>query len=129
MKEVLALVLLFAGSIFTLLAAVGLGRMPDLLTRMHATSKAGTLGSGLMLLAAAVHYGEFGLASRAVAAVVFIALTAPVAAHMIARAAYLLGVNQWEGSVVDELAGRYDRSTHALGRPKPKGEPSSPRPR
>jgi len=118
MTDTLVLALLFAGAVFTLLAAVGLLRMPDLLTRMHATAKAGTLGSGLMLLAAAVHYGETGLASRAIAAVVFIALTTPVAAHMIGRAAYLLGVKLWEGTVTDGLAGRYDRRRRILEPPE-----------
>src|SRR5690606_16047940 len=44
--------LLVAGSVFSLLAAVGLLRFPDLYTRMHAASKAGTIGSGLLLFAA-----------------------------------------------------------------------------
>ncbi len=48
-------VLLLIGSVFSLLAAVGILRLPDLYTRMHAASKAGTMGSGLMLIAIAVN--------------------------------------------------------------------------
>ena len=48
-------VLLVVGSLFSLLAALGLLRFPDLYTRMHAASKAGTVGSGLLLLAAGLH--------------------------------------------------------------------------
>jgi multicomponent Na+:H+ antiporter subunit G len=120
MKEILVATLSFVGATFVLRAALGLLRMPDLLTRMHSTAKAGTLGTGLMLLAVAFHYGDVGLASRALAAVVFIALTTPVAAHMIARAGYLLGATLWKGSIVDELAGRYDHTRRILKPPAPK---------
>jgi multicomponent Na+:H+ antiporter subunit G len=79
-------VLLVAGAAFTLVAAIGLIRLPDLLTRMHAASKAGTAGSGLLLLAAALHSGEAAMWIKALAAIAFFLLTAPVAAHLLARA-------------------------------------------
>ena len=47
--------MLVVGGIFTFLAAVGIFRLPDVYTRMHAASKAGTVGSGLMLIAAGLH--------------------------------------------------------------------------
>ena len=81
-------------------------RLPDVLIRMHASTKAGTLGCGLILVAAAVHFGETGIVARAVAAIVFLMLTAPVAAHMIGRAAYRTGVPLWKGTVIDELGGQ-----------------------
>ena len=73
MADTLALLcafLLVAGSAFALTAAIGINRFPDLFTRMHAASKAGTVGSSLLRLAAG-----------------FLILTAPVAAHLLARAA------------------------------------------
>jgi multicomponent Na+:H+ antiporter subunit G len=105
---------MFIGASFLLLAAVGIVRMPDLFTRLQATTKATTLGVGCVVLAVAVHFGDLGVAARAAAVVVFMLLTAPVAAHMIGRAAYLIGVKQWEGTIVDELQGQYDPDTHAL---------------
>ncbi len=107
MSGVFSSVLMLLGAAFMLVAAIGVFRMPDLLTRMHASTKAGALGGGLLLLAVAVHFGELGITSRAVAGVAFVILTAPVAAHMIGRAAYLTGVPLWEGTIVDELRERY----------------------
>lgn len=87
-----------------LVAAIGLLRMPDLLMRMHAATKAGTLGTGLLLLAVAVHFRETGVTIRAIATIVFLLFTAPVAAHVIGRAAYLSGRLQlWNRTLVDEL--------------------------
>jgi multicomponent Na+:H+ antiporter subunit G len=91
-----------------LVAAIGMLRMPDLPMRMHAATKAGTLGAALLLLAVALAYGDMGVTMRALATIVFLFLTAPVAAHMIARAAYLSGDLQlWEHTLIDELRNRY----------------------
>ena len=84
-------VLLLIGSVFSLLAAVGILRLPDLYTRMHAASKAGTMGSGLMLIAIAVNAFDAPVILRALVGVVFLLLTAPVSAHLLARAAYSAG--------------------------------------
>lgn len=97
------------GALFMLLAGVGMVRFPDLFTRMSATSKAGSLGCGLLLLSAALAAPDLGVAARALAAVAFVLLTAPVASHRIGRAAYALGVPLWKGTVVDELRPAFDR--------------------
>ncbi len=107
MSDYIAGVLLIIGAFFTLVAAVGVVRFPDLYTRMHAASKTGTVGSGVMLLAIAVHSGQFDVVTRAIAGVVFFLLTAPLAAHLLARAAYCTGVRPWPGTAPDELAGNY----------------------
>lgn len=114
MREILTLVLMAIGAAFMLIAGIGLLRMPDLYTRMSATTKATTMGVGSILLAAAVHFGEPAIVARALAVIAFALLTSPVAAHMIGRAAYFTGVPLWRGTVIDELRGRYDRRTHAL---------------
>lgn len=98
--------LLVLGGLFVLLAALGVARMPDLFTRMQPATKATTLGVGCLLLAVALATDDPGVRTRAVAAVVFVLLTAPVAAHMIGRAGYLDGVALWEGTLVDEWRGR-----------------------
>ena len=103
MIESLTALLIVAGGFFALAAGLGVLRLPDVLIRMHASTKAGTLGCGLILVAVAVHFGEIGIVARAMAAIVFLLLTAPVAAHMIGRAAYRTGVPLWKGTVIDEF--------------------------
>lgn len=110
----ITLVLASLGAVFMLLAGWGLIHMPDLLLRMSAAAKASTLGTGLILLAAAVYFQDLGVTSRALVTIAFVFLTTPVAAHRIARAAYFAGVPLWAGTQRDELAGRYDPCTHEL---------------
>lgn len=119
MIEFVTNVLLLVGASFLLLAAIGLLRMPDLFTRMSAATKGTTLGVGCMLLAVGIYFPGLGITTRALAAIVFFFVTAPVAAHMIGRAAYFVGVPLWEGTVRDELRGRYDPLTHELERGVP----------
>ncbi len=114
MAQIISSTLMLVGAFFMLLAAVGVVRMPDLYTRMHASTKSVSLGVGCLMLGLAVHFNDLAIASRAVAVVGFIFATAPVASHMIARAAYFSGVPLWEGTVTDELRGRYDEATHIL---------------
>jgi multicomponent Na+:H+ antiporter subunit G len=83
--------LLVAGALFSLIASLGLLRLPDLFTRMHASSKAGTAGSGLILIAAALHAGELTIWLKCLAAMLFFLLTAPLAAHLLAKAALAAG--------------------------------------
>ncbi|MEQ8402895.1 MAG: monovalent cation/H(+) antiporter subunit G [Roseitalea porphyridii] len=101
---IIAGVLVLTGAFFALVATIGLWRLPDIYTRSHAASKTGTLGSGLVLIALAVHAGDSSTTSRALAGVVFFLLTAPIAAHLLARAAYAVGYPLSEESVADDLA-------------------------
>jgi len=102
--EVLTAVLMLLGGVFCLVASVGMLRLPDTIIRMHAATKAGALGSGLMFLALASYYMELSTTLRAFAAIVFLLLTAPVAAHLIGRAAYCTRVRLWDRTRIDELA-------------------------
>lgn len=88
------------GALLVLLAGVGVVRFPELYARMHAATKASTLGIGLIGVAAAGGIGDGH--AKALVAVAFIFLTAPSAAHLIGRAAYAA-----EGIDV-ELDGRDD---------------------
>ena len=106
--EILAGLLLLGGGAFSLISALGVLRLPDVLIRMHASSKAGTVGAGMILLAVAVLYGGGEIVARAIAAIFFLLLTVPVASHMIGRAAYVTGVKLWSGTVIDELRERYE---------------------
>jgi multicomponent Na+:H+ antiporter subunit G len=120
MIEIITAVLLVLGAGLMALASVGLLRMPDIYTRISAATKASTLGVGCLLLAVVVFFDEPGVKSRALAVLVFILLTAPVAAHMLGRAAYLSGVPLWKDSQIDELDGRYEKETHNLRSIPPK---------
>jgi multicomponent Na+:H+ antiporter subunit G len=101
--DIVVAALLVIGGAFSLVAAVGLIRLPDVYSRMHSASKAGTLGSGAALIALAVHAWDLATVTRAMAGFAFLLLTAPVAAHLLARAAYLSGYRLWSGSVRDEM--------------------------
>ena len=114
MTEWIVVILMVTGSFFIFIASLGLIRMPDLFLRMSATSKAATLGSGLMLLAAAIYFREFAITIRVLSIIGFITLTIPVAAHMIGRAAYFDGVPLWDKTEIDELRGHYYLPTHEL---------------
>lgn len=102
MNDLAAAVLLVAGGAFCAVAGIGLLRLPDVLVRMHASTKAGTLGVGLVVIAAALHFADAEVAVKAILIVVFLLLTAPVGAHLIGRAAYRSGTPLWEGTVIDE---------------------------
>ena len=114
MKEWISAGLLIIGVTFMLLAAIGIVRMPDLFTRMQTATKGGSLGIVCTFLSVAVYFGEFAITARSLLIIAFFFLTAPVAAHMIARAAYFVGYQLWEETVTDELRGHYDLHTHAL---------------
>ncbi|MDI5893000.1 monovalent cation/H(+) antiporter subunit G [Halomonas rhizosphaerae] len=114
MTELIKGSLILAGAIFMFLAALGVVRLPDLLTRMHATTKAATLGATLIMLAVALHFGQVAVVARAFGVILFIMMTAPVAAHVIGRAGYFVGSRLWSGTVKDELKPNYDPLTHRL---------------
>lgn len=114
--------LVLAGAFFVLVAAIGLVRLPDLPMRMHAATKAGTLGAGLLMIAVALDSSTGGLMVRAIAIVIFLFLTAPVAGSTIGRAALKSGIQMWDRTVVDEYRNRpasRSRSSKASGSSRP----------
>ncbi|MBD3226509.1 MAG: Na+/H+ antiporter subunit G [Caldithrix sp.] len=104
MYEILISIMLVGGSFFILLSAIGILRMPDLYMRISATTKAVTLGVGLISVAAALFFGSIDITSKAVLIVFFLFLTAPVAGHILARAGFYEGAPLWEGSKINEFA-------------------------
>ena len=105
--------LLLLGAVFSLIAAIGVVRLPDLFTRMHAASKAGPVGAGLVLIAVAVVSGDVGVALRAIVGFVFLLLTTPVAAHLLARASYRTTDQLRMNMVVDELKSKTGQNPDA----------------
>ena len=85
--DIVAVVLAHIGAFFMLVAAIGLVRMPEVLMRLHCTAKSATLGVGFLLIAAALGTGTLPGWARALAAVAFFLVTAPVGAHILGRAA------------------------------------------
>lgn len=85
-------VLLSIGSFFLTVGTIGILRLPDVYNRLHANSKATTLGAASIFLAGFVYYGPQGPGLTSLVGIVFLFLTAPTGAHMISRAAHRLGV-------------------------------------
>lgn len=98
----IAAALIIAGVAFSVLAAVGVLRMPDFYMRLQATTKSATLGVSCLAFAAAVQFSDSAVTTKALLVIAFLFLTAPVAAHVIGRAAYSAGVPMWEGTLFDE---------------------------
>lgn len=113
-NHLLTAFLVLVGGAFSLLAAVGLLRMPDVYTRMQAATKAGTLGVGCLVLAVATHFFVLDVVLESLLVIAMLFVTAPVASHLIARAAYFVDVPLWKGTAHDEMRGCYDADTHVL---------------
>ena len=101
--DVLSAALLLSGVALALLAGLGLVRFPDVFSRMHAATKPATLGMVLVTSGAALRQDDGGDAVKLLLVAAFQLLTAPVAAHMIGRAAYRSGAGAQDELVVDEL--------------------------
>lgn len=102
-RELGILLLASIGVLFMVVSSVGVLRLPDVYTRMHAAGSAITLGIGCILLAAGFTYGQWGLVRMLILIVLFF-ITGPIATTAMARAAYR---TDYEGRLVlnyDELA-------------------------
>ncbi|MDW7671731.1 MAG: monovalent cation/H(+) antiporter subunit G [Bacillota bacterium] len=86
--QLLIFLLLAGGSFFFLVGTIGLIRLPDAFSRMHATTKCDTLGAGLILMGLILHQGLHMISLKLLVIMAFIMLTNPTAAHIIAKAAY-----------------------------------------
>ncbi len=85
MKMYIVSILLLLGSAFILIAAIGLIRFKDLYSRMHATTKATSFGALLLLIGVSVFFNTPGIYIKSFLIIIFIYLTAPLAAHSIAK--------------------------------------------
>ena len=94
--EVVAAVSLVLGGLLTFFAALGVLRMPDVYIRMHASTKAGTLGVLLIIVALILTGASGALIGKSLAVFAFVLLTAPIGAHLIGRAAYRGGLQPWQ---------------------------------
>lgn len=109
--EITAAVLLVVGTLLMVVAGIGIMRMPDLYMRMSAATKASTVGAAALLLAAALSFAGLSVKTQVVATIVFLLVTAPVGAHVIARAAYRKrSVSLFERTTQDDLEAYYSRT-------------------
>lgn len=99
-----ASILFIAGSLLTLIAAIGLVRFPDVLARMHGVTKPGTLGIVLLMTGLAASMRSWDVAWKVALVVMFQLITSPVSAHMIGRSAVRTGKVASDLLVVDELS-------------------------
>ncbi|MEM6561777.1 MAG: monovalent cation/H(+) antiporter subunit G [Planctomycetota bacterium] len=121
MTEGLAIILnllsaaaLVFGLFFLFVGALGIFRLPDAYNRMHAASKSITLGIVSLLLAAVLHLSApdgdmsradvIGAITKAILVIIFQFIAAPVASHMLAKAAHMDGAGQAPSTAADELA-------------------------
>jgi multicomponent Na+:H+ antiporter subunit G len=116
--EVVASVFLLGGVFLALVAGFGLLRFPDLFSRMHAATKPATLGMLLVVVGGVLLMQDRSHDAKLLLVAAFQFLTAPVAAHMIGRAAYGAGAGALDDLVIDELR-------EAGGRPDPPGYPDT----
>lgn len=89
------------------ITAIGLLRLPDVYSRMHAASKTTSLGLTFTFVGAAILHGTAEAGVKLGLAALFLLLTQPVAVHLLSRAAHRVRVPLWEGTLWDELAERY----------------------
>ncbi|MGK9146651.1 monovalent cation/H(+) antiporter subunit G [Plantibacter flavus] len=105
-RDIVTGALVLVGAVMCFAAGIGLLRFPDVLSRLHAATKPQILGLIAIVADVAVSSPTVGTITLAIAIIVFQSLTAPISAHMVARAAYRSG--NFDGAVLirDELAGR-----------------------
>ncbi|MGM0613222.1 MAG: monovalent cation/H(+) antiporter subunit G [Bacteroidota bacterium] len=114
MKEYIILFFLILGTLFILTAAIGLLKMPDVFLRMSASTIAATFGVASMLIAVAIHFGSVRITIHVTGIIVFLILTVPVGAHMMARASHIIGLPMWHKTNRNDLKGKYKPDCHGF---------------
>lgn len=109
--DIAALICLWGAVIFSVAAGVGLLRFPDVLSRLHAATKPQVFGLLLIIAAIALEQRSFSTLFALLPIFVFQSLTAPIAAHMVGRAAYRAGELDDESLVLDELGPAIERAS------------------
>ena len=112
--ELLLVVLLLVGSFFILMGGIGLVKLSEFFRRLHAPTKASTLGVGLVLVASVGYHLFMGSdpQPRELLITAFLLITAPISAHLMSKAALSLRMDEWP-----QLPGKSDEDTHVPPRP------------
>jgi multicomponent Na+:H+ antiporter subunit G len=109
-QSVVTMLVLAMGVFFVAVAAIGFRRLPDVFCRIHVMGVIDTLGAPLILLSAAIHVGPQLAAGKLVLGLAFIAITSPVVAHLLARAAMEAGHQPGVIQNPDEVPPRFEQS-------------------
>jgi multicomponent Na+:H+ antiporter subunit G len=102
--DTLGLIFIIVGLAFDVFGCLGLVRLPDVYNRLQAATKCVTMGTCSILFGTFLIVGFTAAGIKALLCIIFLILTAPVAAHAIARGAHRSGITLWSGSVVDRYA-------------------------
>ncbi len=101
--EIVITIILAIGSLLILLGAIGLNRFPDIYMRMHAATKAPSLGITLMLTAFVLNFGTIAIALKGLLIILFVFITTPIASHAIGATAHYLKIKKWHKMKIDDL--------------------------
>ncbi|OFW53487.1 MAG: Na+/H+ antiporter subunit G [Actinobacteria bacterium RBG_13_35_12] len=104
MINIIGLIFISIGLTFDVLGCLGLVRLPDVYCRLQAATKCVTLGTCSILFGVFLIVGFTAAGMKSLLCIIFVILTAPVAAHAIARGAHRAGVKLWKDSIVDKYA-------------------------
>lgn len=117
LTEYTVLFFMILGAVFIFVASIGLLKMPDVYLRMSASTIAATFGVASVLIAAAIHFKSLTITLHIAGIIIFLVLTVPVGAHMLGRAAAIIGLKQWDKTVCNEIEGKYCEETHQFCAP------------
>lgn len=115
MSDYIGLAIVFIGVLFDLFGCIGLVRLPDVYNRLQSATKCVSLGTCGIMFGIFLMEGFNSLGVKALVAIPFIFVTAPTAAHALARGAHIAGVPLWKKSVCDV----YEEEKSQAGRGKP----------
>ena len=108
--EIIVSIFVLIGVFFTLLSAIGVLRLPDVYSRVHAAGKSSTFGVISLMIAAFLYFIPEGIVNvKILLAIVFVFMTAPLSALMLNRSAYRIGVPLEKNTVQDDLKEMYDQ--------------------
>lgn len=102
MNETIGIIFVIIGIGFDFFGCLGLVRMPDLYNRLQASTKCVTLGTCSILFGYVLFQGFSAAGVKSILCIIFLLLTAPVSAHVLARGAHISGVKLWDKSVCDK---------------------------
>jgi len=128
LTEYTVLFFMILGAVFIFVASIGLLKMPDVYLRMSASTIAATFGVASVLVAAAIHFKALTVTLHITGIIIFLILTVPVGAHMLGRAAAIIGLKQWDKTVCNEIEGKYNEDTHQFHAPDKKTDPANDSP-
>jgi multicomponent Na+:H+ antiporter subunit G len=108
--EIIVSIFILIGVFFTLLSAIGVLRLPDVYSRVHAAGKSSTFGVIFLMIATFLYFLPEGIVNvKILLAILFVFITAPLSALMINRSSYRIGVRLEKNAVQDDLKEMYDK--------------------